>query len=59
LSADRQQVPAAAVGEEAAETDPHEAARQSVEQEPPQELFGGDGHQPLFCSYAHNPSIEK
>jgi len=48
LSADRQQVPAAAVGEEAAETDPHEAARQSVEQEPPQELFGGDGHQPLF-----------
>jgi len=59
LPAQGQQISAAAVCEEAAETDPHKAARKRVEQEPPQELFGGDGHQPLFCSYAHNPSIEK
>jgi hypothetical protein len=48
LPAQGQQISAAAVCEEAAETDPHKAARKRVEQEPPQKLFGCDGHQPLF-----------
>ena len=60
LPADRQQVPAAPVGEEAAEADTHKTARQSVKQEPPKELLGGYGHQTLFLySYAHNPSSGK
>ena len=49
LPAERQQFAAAPVGEEAAEADAHEAARQSVEQEPPQELLGGHCHQPLLA----------
>jgi hypothetical protein len=48
LPADGQQDAAAPVSEEAAKSDTYKTARQSVEQEPPKELLGGYGHQPLF-----------
>lgn len=48
-SANRQKFTAAAVREEAAEANPHKAARQSMEEESPEELVGGYGHQPLFA----------
>ena len=55
LPAERQEFTAAPIGEEAAEANAHKAARQGVEQEAPQELFGGDRHQPLLAR-AHSPS---
>ena len=42
---------AAAVSEEAAEADAHKAARQGVEQEPPQKLLCGHGHEPLLALF--------
>lgn len=49
MSADRQQFTAAAVREKTAEANPHKATGQRMEQEPPKELMGGYGHQPLFA----------
>jgi hypothetical protein len=47
--AEGQQFAAAPVREEAAEADTDKAPRQGVEQETPQKLFGGHGHQPLLA----------
>jgi hypothetical protein len=46
--ADRQQFTTPSVCKEAAEADPHKAARQGVKQEPSEELFGGHRYQPLL-----------
>src|SRR5271165_4752526 len=47
LPAERSELAAAPVGEEAAEADAHKAARQGVEQKPPQKFLGGHRHEEL------------
>lgn len=49
MLAERQQLFPAPVGEEAGEANAHEAARQNMQQEPAQELLGGQRHLPLFA----------
>ena len=39
----------AAIGEEAKEANADKASGENVEQKPPQELLGGQGHLPLFA----------
>src|SRR5215472_9951740 len=50
LEAERKQTGAPAVGEEAEVTDAYEATWQHMKEKPPQELIGGQRHQPLFVA---------
>ena len=56
LAAQWQQVRAAAIGQEAAEANAHEAAGQNVEQKPTQELLGGRGSSAAACCHGHSLS---
>src|SRR5215471_17293135 len=49
MPAEWQELSATPVCEEAAEADAHKAARQGVEQEPPQEFLASYSHQPLLA----------
>ena len=50
LKAERQQLSAVAVGEEAEVADADETRRQEVEQKTAQELFNSQGHEPLLVA---------
>jgi len=56
LPAQRQQAGPTAVGQQAEGANADKAARQNVQQKPPQELICRDGHLPLFVAVCVIPS---